>query len=101
MRRRRHLLPLLLVAPCLTGPRISQAAEPVNFLFMDSDGLFNRYKGKLSIVAMAVQQPTLTYRNPATGQRFTHAEFLEFARDYLGVDVIFWSVTSPWLRTAR
>jgi len=62
---------------------------------------FNRYKGKLPLVAMAVQQPTLTYRNPATGKRFTHAEFVEFARDYLGVDVIFWSVTSPWLRGAN
>ena len=59
---------------------------------------FNRYKGKLSLVAMAVQQPTLTYRNPATGNPFTQAEFLEFARDYLGVDIIFWSATSPWLR---
>jgi len=29
---------------------------------------------------------------------FTQAEFLEFARDYLGVDIIFWSTTSPWLR---
>jgi hypothetical protein len=62
---------------------------------------FNRYKGKLSLVAMAVQQPTLTYRNPATGKPFTHAQFLEFARDYLGVDIIFWTVESPWLKPAR
>ena len=24
-------------------------------------------------------------------------EFVAFARDYLGVDIIFWSVSSPWL----
>ena len=58
---------------------------------------FNEYRGRLSLVAMAVQQPTLTYTNPATKQRFTREEFVAFARDYLGVNVIFWSVSSPWL----
>lgn len=58
---------------------------------------FNEYRGRLSLVAMAVQQPTLTYTNPVTKQRFTRAEFVAFARDYLGVNVIFWSVSSPWL----
>jgi hypothetical protein len=59
---------------------------------------FNRYKGKLALVAMAVQEPTLTYRNPKTGKRFTRDEFVRFASDYLGADVIFWSTASPWLR---
>ena len=58
---------------------------------------FNRYKGKLSLVAMAVQEPTLTYTNPETKKPFTRDEFVAFAQDYLGVDVIFWSTTSPWL----
>jgi hypothetical protein len=58
---------------------------------------FNRYRGKLALVAMAVQEPTLTYTNPQTGKRFTREEFVAFARDYLGVDIIFWSVSSPWL----
>jgi hypothetical protein len=58
---------------------------------------FNRYKGKLSIVAMAIQEPTLTYTNPRTGKPFTRAEFEAFADDYLGVNVIFWSKDSPWL----
>jgi hypothetical protein len=58
---------------------------------------FNRYRGKLALVAMAVQEPTLTYRNPATGGKFTRDEFVAFARDYLGVNIIFWSVSSPWL----
>jgi hypothetical protein len=44
---------------------------------------FNRYKGKLSLVAMAVQQPE---------------EFVAFAEDYLGVNIIFWTTESPWLR---
>lgn len=59
---------------------------------------FNRYRGKLDLVAMAVQEPTLTYWNPKTGKKFTRAEFVEFARDYLGVDIIFWSVNAPWMR---
>jgi hypothetical protein len=58
---------------------------------------FNRYKGKLRLVAMAVQEPTLTYTNPATQKPFTRTEFVDFARDYLGVDIIFWSGSSPWL----
>ncbi len=59
---------------------------------------FNTYKGKLPLVAMAVQEPTLTYRNPKTGKPFTKAEFLDFAENYLGADVVFWSTASPWLR---
>jgi hypothetical protein len=59
---------------------------------------FNRYRGKLDLVAMAVQEPTLTYTNPKTKRKFTRDEFVAFARDYLGVDIIFWSVTAPWLK---
>lgn len=62
---------------------------------------FHEYKGQLSLVAMAIQEPTLTYTNPDTKKRFTRAEFVAFAEDYLGVDVIFWSATSPWLKEAR
>ena len=58
---------------------------------------FNRYSGKLDLVAMAVQEPTLTYTNPKTEKKFTREEFVAFARDYLGVDIIFWSVSAPWL----
>jgi len=59
---------------------------------------FNRYKGQLSLVAMAIQEPTLTYTNPQTGKKFTREEFIAFAEGYLGVDVIFWSTSSPWLK---
>lgn len=58
---------------------------------------FNRYRGKLPLVAMAVQEPTLTYTNPKTQKPFTKEEFQDFARNYLGADIIFWSVASPWL----
>jgi hypothetical protein len=61
----------------------------------------NQYKGKLRLVAMAVQEPTLTYTNPRTGKKFTRAEFVEFAENYLGVNVIFWSTTTPWLQQPR
>jgi hypothetical protein len=57
----------------------------------------NRYKKRLEQVAMAVQEPTLTYTNPKTGAPFTREEFVTFAEDYLGVDIIFWSTQTPWL----
>lgn len=59
---------------------------------------FNKYKGRLALVAMAVQEPTLTYKNPNTGKRFTKHEFVGFADDFLGADLIFWSTSSPWLK---
>ena len=46
-----------------------------------------------------IQEPTLTYTNPETKRKFTRDEFVAFAENYLGVDVIFWSTTSPWLQT--
>ena len=45
---------------------------------------FNQYKGRLNLVAMAVQAPTLTYTNPKTTQPFTREEFVAFAENYLG-----------------
>lgn len=47
---------------------------------------------------MAVQEPTLTYKNPETGKPFIKAEFDRFAENYLGADIIFWSTASPWLK---
>jgi hypothetical protein len=60
---------------------------------------FHQMKGKLDLVAMAVQEPTLTYKNPKTGKRFTREELTGFAQDYLGADIVFWSAESPWLWT--
>ena len=51
-----------------------------------------------ALIAMAVQEPTLTYKNPQTGKPFTKAEFVRFGESYLGADIIFWSTTSPWLK---
>jgi len=62
---------------------------------------FHQYKGKLNLVAMAVQEPTLSYTNPKTGKKFTREEFTQFADDYLGADIIFWSTQSPWLKPSR
>ena len=56
---------------------------------------FHQYKGKLKLVAMAVQEPTLTYTNPETKSRSRATEFVAFAEDYLGVDIIFWATASP------
>jgi hypothetical protein len=64
----------------------------------NSYGFFNQYKGKLRLVAMAVQEPTLTYTNPKTGKKFTRGEFGDFAENHLGVNIIFWSTKAPWLR---
>jgi hypothetical protein len=59
---------------------------------------FHDYRGKLALVAMAVQEPTLTYINPDSGKPFTRAEFVAFATGYLGVGIIFWSKDTPWLK---
>jgi hypothetical protein len=59
---------------------------------------FHQYKGKLKLVAMAVQEPTLTYTNPETKKPFTATSSWRSAEDYLGVDIIFWATASPWLR---
>ena len=65
---------------------------------MNSYPFFNKYKGELSIVAMAVQEPTLTYTTPVTLKPFTKDEFVEYAENYLGADIIFWSTSTPWLQ---
>ncbi|SHF98758.1 hypothetical protein [Chryseobacterium sp. OV279] len=69
-----------------------------NAQMKNSYPFFNQYRGKLSLVAMAVQEPTLTYKNPKTKKPFTKEEFVDYAEHYLGVNIIFWSVESPWLR---
>ncbi len=57
-----------------------------------------RMGDELPVVAMAVQGPTLTYTNPQTGKKFTRAEFEDYAVSKLNVDIIFWSLRTPWLR---
>lgn len=60
---------------------------------------FQRYKGKLDLVAMAVQEPDLGYRDPRTRKRVDLAEQSDFAVNYLGADIIFWATSAPWLRS--
>ncbi|AIY42553.1 hypothetical protein LT85_3395 [Collimonas arenae] len=59
---------------------------------------FHRYKDKISLIAMAVQEPTLTYINTETKKPFTREEFEAFGRNYLGARIIFWSLSAPWLK---
>lgn len=61
---------------------------------------FHRYRGRLPLVATAIQAPTLTYLNPETQHPYTREEFQAFARDYLGANIIFWTVEAPWLKAA-
>ncbi|WP_344117650.1 hypothetical protein [Streptomyces blastmyceticus] len=58
---------------------------------------FNQYRGQLGTVAMAVQEPDFEYTSPVTGKPYTRQEFVDFANDYLGADIIFWATSSPWL----
>lgn len=53
---------------------------------------FTKNKQQLELTTMAVQAPDYTYINPQTQKKFTHTEFNNFARDYLGADIIFWDV---------
>jgi len=68
---------------------------------LNSYAFIRVYKDKVPVVAMAVQEPTLEYRNPETGKPFTRDEFTRFATLYLGVKDIFWSKETPWLREAQ
>ncbi len=77
------------------GPDIipyRRAQEKNAYQFLESKG------DQLPVVAMAVQAPTLTYTNPETGRKFTRAEFEEYAVSKLNVDIIFWSLRTPWLK---
>ncbi|WP_238149544.1 Mammalian taste receptor protein (TAS2R) [Arsenophonus endosymbiont of Aleurodicus floccissimus] len=59
---------------------------------------FNKYKNKLTLFAMAgAGATTLTYINKKTGKPFSKDEFVQFAENYLGTDIIFWSTKSLWL----
>ncbi|MFF4098935.1 hypothetical protein [Streptomyces sp. NPDC001903] len=58
---------------------------------------FERYRGKLPMVAMAVQEPDFEYTNPSTGKPYTKEEFVDFGGRRLGADVMFWATSAPWL----
>jgi hypothetical protein len=47
-------------------------------------------------VGIAVQDGNYEYVNPKTGKRVTITELIEFGRDYLGADYIFWCTEEPY-----
>lgn len=58
---------------------------------------FHRYRGRLDLVAMAVQEPDIRYREPKTGRWVGKDEQIDFAVEYLGANIIFWTTAAPWL----
>ncbi|MCL7489857.1 hypothetical protein M8I34_00030 [Streptomyces sp. MCA2] len=58
---------------------------------------FKKYRGKLPIVAMAVQEPDFEYKNPTTKKPYTREEFTDFGTNTLGANVMFWATSAPWL----
>lgn len=67
------------------------AQEKNSYPFMD------RFRDMLPISVVAVQEPDLEVINPKTNETFTREEFTDFAVEDLGVDIIFWALSSPWL----
>jgi hypothetical protein len=57
----------------------------------------SEYRDKAPISVIAVQEPDLAAINPNTSKPFTKQEFTDFATKQLGVDIIFWALSSPWL----
>lgn len=58
---------------------------------------FNRYKNRLAVVSMAVQEPDFKYTSPSTGKPYSKQEFVDFATNTLGAKIIFWATSAPWL----
>lgn len=60
--------------------------------------LFDKYRNKVPISVIAVQEPDLRKVNPDTGKPFTKQEFTDFAVDCLGSKIMFWALTANWLK---
>jgi len=58
---------------------------------------FSEYRGQLTDVSFAIQEPDFKYTNPETGKPYTREEFVQFATDRLGARRIFWATSAPWL----
>ena len=70
----------------LGGPDVIPYNKPA---MHNSFPFFNQYKGRLSLVAIAIQSPDHSYINPKTKKHYTNQEFIDFATSYLGADIIF------------
>ena len=60
-----------------------------------SYSLIREVAGKVP-VGIAVEDGNYAYINPKSGKRITIAEQIEFAREYLRVDFIFWCTEEPY-----
>ncbi|WP_439854763.1 hypothetical protein [Pseudomonas yamanorum] len=58
-------------------------------------GFFKAYPETL-VKGMAVQDGNLRQTNPKTGEKNTVADIIEFSRNYLGLDYIFWVEDEPY-----
>ncbi len=54
------------------------------------------YRGKITPIAMAIQEPDYTYKNSDTHLHYQFVDFYSFARDYLGATILFWNVQEPF-----
>ncbi len=70
----------------LGGPDVIPDNKPA---MHNSYPFFNRYKGKLFLVAIAIQSPDHSYINPKTKKHYTNQEIMNFAKDYLGANILF------------
>ena len=56
---------------------------------------FHAYQSKLPVIAIALQEPDYSYRNPKTGKHFTSEELYNFSNNYLGATILFWNIQQP------
>jgi len=56
----------------------------------------NRYGAELTTVGMAIQESDYTYKNPASDNYYTFADFYTFSRDYLHASILFWNLEEPF-----
>lgn len=62
------------------------------------------YHDKVPFTVVAVQEPDLNATenpNPQTGKQFTKEEFQNYAVNCLGVNIIFWATSTPWLNETQ
>lgn len=57
----------------------------------------SKYRHRVPINVVAVQEPDLAAINPNTSKPFTKEEFMGFAEKELGSQILFWAVSAPWL----
>lgn len=56
------------------------------------------YRNKLPITVIAVQEPDLKANKTDAGDKSTKEDFVEYATNNLAIKIIFWALSSPWLR---